>query len=608
MRLIPLFSFLLSAWIGLSATPARSAEASGPFNGGGFIEIKITGTSIPGSLQLEYGRVDPINPISLELSQKIETTQQIPLMSRKDSRLLTLQGLKVLSSDGKALLQMSRAELDPARKRARTGATLFLQLSADGSGVSYKIAAEPREEYELVAPTSGPGLSFSESDLIDLLRLDDLEDSLLRIRAVSSTSQAFHQQLVDLAQKAPSIDSSRLQLLLDGVVFPASAVTAMKRRLRELPDNLENAALRKTLTQNLALAEQFAPLSNRLLMVGLVKIKGFKFIEAQNILSRIQEGPESPELAFQLALERLGGSFEALRPDEKLKMFSLAAEKRALDFAVSIGKDSFLNDSDKSVGALLDLVRQIPIGPKRDQLTSIAAQSTGPVNVAEFAALTAPIESDQIVLELYRTVASRITALTAGQVITLLSGRPSSAFRDQLILLATVNIASMDRTALRNLLLACSAWSCRTELFKSAFTRTTEPATTVVAEIILVLPAEEARDGLISVTLDLAGAMNTREMLSLFNASILESTAKDLLLRGLPKLAPFTVTDAVTFSDGLYKPGLNADEYRDLILIKGAESASDLSASNLDQLVSRASSDVIRAKVQQIGQSRIQKP
>jgi hypothetical protein len=608
---LPVFGLSVLALLLTAARPTERRTDSGFFEGGS-IELRLqdaAGSAIDtGTLNLEivYGRVDPLNPTRYQTTVAAQSTQKIAAMIHRETRLLTLQGLSLRSNDGSLMIAMDRKALEPLRTHARTGAELVLIKTE--KGFEGKTVLPEREDYELPARPTGAGLSYSDADVLDLIRLDDIEDSLLRIKAVSSASNAFYQELIALAQLTPSIDAPRLQLLLDGTAYPAPSLAALRQKLRELPEGDASAERWTTLASNLALGERLAPLSNRLFMVGLSKIKSLAWPEAETLLQRWHSTGESSELIFGQVLDRLGGSFEALQPEQKLRFFSLAARNNAPTFAVAIGRDWFINDSDKSITSLIELLRQIRPGNERDELSRLALVSTGPVSVAELAALTTPVRSESLVLEIFRTLASRISALSASQVLTLVSQRESGDLRDSLLLSAAEVVAQFDAEGLRNLFLACSSWASRDRLLAISQPKIVGSAAGALAEILLVLPMDPQRDILLAKAVRMQSKLSTKELLGLVMASVSETTAIEILDFALDHLEPFKVADATQFSDSLYKPGFSAEVFRDRMLLQAAGAATDLSRENLDQLLGRASNDLIRTKITQIAESRIQKP
>jgi hypothetical protein len=598
----------------LLLTAARPTErrSLSEFVDGGMIELRLqdaAGSDFADNtlkLELEYGRVDPLNPTRFQVTSSVGPQQKIAAMIHRETRLLTLQALTLRSSDGSAIVTLVRKALEPLRTHARTGATLVFTKTE--AGFESKAIVSDREDYELPARVTGAGLAHSDADVLDLIRLDDIEDSLLRLRAVSSASEAFHQELIALAQQTPSIDASRLQLLLDGTPLPAPALAAIRQKLRELPENEDPLVRRNILAGNLALGEKLAALSNRLFLMGLSKIKSLAWSDAESLLNRWHSTGESSELMFGQILDRLGGSFEALKPEQKLRFFSLAARNNAPAFAVSLGRDWFINDSDKTINTLIELLRQIRPGNERDELSRLALLSSGPLSVAELAALTTPIRSEPLVRELFDTLTSRIAALTASQVLTLVSQRESGDFRDTLLLSAAENVSQFDSEGLRNLFLACSNWSTRDQLLTLSQPKIAGSFAATLSEILIVLPVDPQRDQLLARVARMQATLSTKDLLALLMAAVLESTAVDLMDFALVRLEPFKVADAVQFATTLYKPGFASEMFRDRMLLQAAESATDLTRENLDQLLSRASNDLVRTKLSQIAEARLQKP
>ncbi len=590
----------------LLPAPAAVALEAAPYLEGGSIEVvrelPTPEEAAPGSLILSYGRVDPLSPTTLEVRQLLAQKASAPVMVLHRSRLLTLQQLRIETSDGGSLLHWSRNELNALRVKARAGAAIVI------SSTGTRTELDSREQWELPARSMGLDLNQAESEVLDLIRLDDTEDSLLRLRAITSASESFHQQLIALAEKTPTLDARRLVLILDGVVFTAPQVSAIRSKLRELGDSADQVVQRRILEANLAVAQKFMTTSNRLLMLGLKKLNRLTFSEAEAVLQRLHRTEESTNIAFQLAFERLGNSFDALTPAEKVQLFQLAARKGAFEFAVPLGRNWFERDSDRTMSAVLDLVRVFPPGSLRDELSSLALTGEGPINAAEFAALTAPIQSRELLMNLFRSISPRLTDLKGAQALTLVSQQAAGDLRDQLLLSIVPFITDYQSDDLRNLLLACSTWSSRTSLVENALPRIPGDAAKQVGAILVLLPEEPNRDTVALKTIERSAILTPDALLALFRSLLSRTAADQLFELGLAKVSEIRIIEAATLSDSLDRPGFAIESYRDQVLLHAAQRATDLSSENLDALLSRASSESVRVRIQDIAAGRLQKP
>ncbi|MEN9723273.1 MAG: hypothetical protein RJB38_1259 [Pseudomonadota bacterium] len=603
---------IFQALSGLAATEVASSLA--PYLDGGTIHLQWEpGASVPAQnefqIEAKYGRVDPIQPLGVSIYSALASSQDLPLMQRLDGRLLTLQSLTIMkaaTSEPAAAtrLKLSRNDLEPLRRHARTGATLLLSANNDFSQFHSRVALSSREEFELPARASAPGLAFAEPDPLEWIRLDDLADSLLRMRAVSSASEAYLQELIHLAQKTPAIDVSRLLLLLDAVPFPAAAITAIKQRLRELSLTTDLEEQKKTLEANLALAERLAPLSNRLFMAGILKIRSLKTQEASLLIERLMTAGDSNELAFSHIFEKLGGSFEAFTADQKPAFFSLAIKKNAPQFALQIGQDWFLKDSNRSVTSLLDLIRALPPGALREQLSGLALSSLGSVSVSDFTSLTSAIEASSLTEALYQALLPRVSDLSAEALLTWLAPRPAGALRDRLLLMGVASLTTVSSTPLERLLLTCSSWECRYSVVRGVFEKLDGQPVSVLSAVLRSLAKDPQRDDLLTEVVTLAKSLSLSELPALFSLSLTEKVAITLFDLALVKLARFQVAEATSACDQLIHPAINADGFRDRILLRAAEEAVDLNSANLDSLLVRASSDQVRTKIRKISEHR----
>jgi hypothetical protein len=130
----------------------------------------------------------------------------------------------------------------------------------------------------------------------------------------------------------------------------------------------------------------------------------------------------------------------------------------------------------------------------------------------------------------------------------------------------------------------------------------------VAAVAIQDLPVEAGRDELLAKAAALSGSFSINDLRAVLVASISELIATHLMDIGLERLQPFTVSDAVGFSDTFDKAGFASEAFRDRVLLAAAASATDLTRGNLDQLLIRASTDFIRTKINQAAEPRLQKP
>lgn len=558
------------------------------------------------AIKVSYGKVDPIAPIALSVSQPAKEDQAVPTGIMFKGQAITLQSIELMDAS-RSLWRIERPELDGLRSTASNFLQPSIQLeSAEGQPEKISVAVSlPGEQYwELPARTSERTIKSLIPVALDLFRLDDIQDSLLKLRWVSSTSEKFTDELSALVTLAPALDLSRLELLLDSFYFPTSLVETMRKRERALLDSNNPADLEmaRVIRENISVAETQAELSNRLVFAGMLKISTMNFDDGFRLLSRLFPGKDGTDIAFQQLINKLGGSFEGLLNNQKVQLLDLAVKKKALAFAASLAGEIFLKGQDKSIGALLDLTRRFPPGPERDQLSQAAAQVIGEISVAELAALITPIQSREILLQTAESLLTKVKDLTTQQVITLTEQRSPDEIRDTLMLMALRQTTKFDPDSIRALLLMATNWTVRGQMCALVLPKISPLLGKSFANLIQVLPAEVARDELLFQGLALMSSLTPNDYASLADVVVGDRSFWDFLEQATPRLTPFRMSEAVATSDLLLgRPA----PYRDAFLIKAAQGVTDLAWDTLDDLLIRASTDGVKDQIREIARKRL---
>jgi hypothetical protein len=560
-------------------------------------------------LRALYGKVDPLKPVEVPLSREMLKDQSIPVGIRTKLEALSLQALEVVDPNGRSLYRIQRPELDPIRMRsvAPQQSLIELQSVANDGLLMGKISVPNENFWELPAKTTDTPIQSIMPALIDFFRLDDVSDSLLKLRWAASATEKFHNDLIQLTAVVPAIDQSRLELLLDGFYFPSTFIEDMRIRERELsaspdagsPELRERIEL---LQKNIQIAEKFAEQSNMLIIAGLVKIKTLRFDSGEALLKRLFAGKEGTDIAFQQLVSKLGGSFEALLDQEKLRLFDLAVKKKALDFGAALAADIFTRAQDKSMAALIDLLRRFPPSAARDELSQVANLVQGEISVAQLSALLTPIRSKEVLLSLSEQLLSRVKDLSSQQVITLTEQRAPDETRDTLLLMALRQTVKFDNDSMRALLLMATNWTVRSQMCALVLPKIAPLQGKSFANLIQVLPPDGPRDGLVFQGLGFMGSLTPADYAALAQLLVSDTSFWEFLEKGTPRLTPFGMSEAVTTSDLLLSRPV---AYRDAFLVKAAEGVTDLSWDNLEELLIRASSEDIRSQIRAIAKSRL---
>ena len=560
-------------------------------------------------LRALYGKVDPLQPVEVPLSREMLKDQSIPVGIRTKLEALSLQALEVVDPNGRSLYRIQRPELDPIRMRsvAPQQALIELQSAADEGLLTGKISVPSENFWELPAKTTDTPIQSIMPALVDFFRLDDVSDSLLKLRWAASATEKFHSDLIRLTSVVPAIDQSRLELLLDGFYFPSTLLEDMRSRERELsgspdagsPELRERIEL---LQKNIQIAEKFAEQSNMLIIAGLVKIKTLRFDSGEALLKRLFAGKEGTDIAFQQLITQLGGSFDALLDQEKLRLFDLAVKKKALDFGAALAADIFTRAQDKSMAALIDLLRRFPPSAARDELSQVANLVQGEITVAQLSALLTPIRSKEVLLSLSEQLLSRVKDLTSQHVITLTEQRAPDETRDTLLLMALRQTVKFDNDSIRALLLMATNWTVRSQMCALVLPKIAPLQGKSFANLIQVLPPDGPRDGLVFQGLGFMGSLTPADYSALAQLLVSETSYWEFLEKGTPRLTPFGMSEAVTTSDLLLSRPV---AYRDAFLVKAAEGVTDLSWDNLEELLIRASSEEVRSRIREIAKIRL---
>ncbi|MFN7684678.1 MAG: hypothetical protein ACK5QT_04615 [Oligoflexia bacterium] len=559
-----------------------------------------------------FGRNDPLKPVAIPVEELLTPQHLVPVGARVEKDILSLQSIEITDSQARSLYRLERPELDPLRLRAVGPQQVGLELSLMQSGsLTAAIRLPEREYWELPSRDSLLEINELMPALTDFLRLDDTSDSLLKLRWAAEPTPEYLQNLMELVSAAPALDPSRLELILNGRYYPPLIFEKMKLRERELsrsgsPEDQEFAQI---LRYNLELADQLAEQGNQLVVAGLRKIQTLSFDSGTHLLTHLSsplagssESSKAADEAFQTLLEKLGGSFESLLDQQKALLLDLAVNKRALGFASSLATEIFTTGTDQSAGRLLDLLRRFPNGPTRDRLTGLASHIKGELVLAQLAALLTPLESTEVMLSVAEHLIPKIQNLTSEQIVLFTEQFLADDLRDTMILLSIRQAVDFSSEAMRSLLLLASDWSVRKQICAVILPKLVPLRGQTFAKILLALPGAPERDELVLQGLALMSSLRPVDYASLAQILIRQESFLEFVDTATPRLTPLRMAEALTTSDLLLS---RTTPERDAFLLKAAEGILDLSWSNLEQLIMRASTDTIRDQLRAVATRRI---
>jgi hypothetical protein len=603
------FTVLAIALTAIAASACKPKDGT-PIPESGAIQLSWSarsGAPVDGlQLKVIYSKPDLKAPVQYPVTVPLKSEQQVPIGVRGAGQVVSLQSLEVTTSDGRSLYRLARPELDPIRMRAVPPLTAGLELSREStdSVVSGRVTLSELQYWELPPRETEIDISSVIPAALDLFQLDDVIELLLRLRWLARTSEDHHDDIARLLDAVPVVDVGRLELLLDAFYFPVTLIEDMRRRERELTasEQPDDRVRLEVLHANIETAERLAEKSNRLVLSGLLKTQTLRFESAETLLSRLHSGNQENDLIFKEALNRLGGTLEVLSPSERSRMLQLASKKRAYEFAADVALDIFTRSEDRSMGFLLDLLRRFPRSPARDRVSLAALEVSGEITLAELAAILTPIDSTETLIAMAEKLLAKVKGLTSEQALLLLEQVPPEDTRDTLILMALRQAVSFDDESLRSLLLMATDWTVRSQICALALPKIAPIRGSRLAMILQVLPSNEARDALVFQGLALMSSLNSKDYGALSSLLVSRSSFAEFLEKATPRLTPFRMSDAVATADLLLT---RAVEERDAFLVKAAEAVIDLSWTNLEELMIRASSEPVRARIRELARARL---
>jgi hypothetical protein len=252
---------------------------------------------------------------------------------------------------------------------------ILLSLASCGkpvSGNTKSLAYGPQfllaeEIPNLPAPDSIPQLKYTPITSIfpnysEITNGERPEEILLKLRTLSSLTNNYHQELLEVLKSTTYIDNVHLMLIADAVYFPAVSYDLMIKTLNGpiLCENISNQACQAKISQiksNIQSALTFGDFTNQILLHGLSKLNQITTQEAYILLGKSFSLTSSVDSLFMTTLKKL----DNLTGEEKLNLMELALLKSANTSALALALDWFKNDSDKSFDSLMATAKKFTI-------------------------------------------------------------------------------------------------------------------------------------------------------------------------------------------------------------------------------------------------------
>lgn len=604
---------LCGAVLGLLSIAACDEPRALPFVEAGNIKVTIVERQVGDPVAVHEGSAvgiyrlgDPLNPESIELTRSFKGSLAVPVAVKKEDRVLVLSILKVRDSKGSVLGELQGDPLRALRLSAKIHSSVEILMDRDGQvAPELKAFSDPRSFFEFAAPQNFTSIKTVFPDPMDVIRLEESDLVLEKLRYVASATEHWHQALLTLLEKTPSIDSIRLALVLDACLFDSRSTEAMKQRLDELNQANDPAteALRKTLSENLAQAKTYAPFSRTLLLKGLGKIQRLTFDAGAMLLTRVfstfGSSAESAEI-FELVLSRMGNDLNFLTAKQKLAVMDLAVQKQAFDFAARVAVSWFSNNSDKTLKELLDLTSKIPSKPHRDTVLLSVTEVPGARSFDEVKQILGMIYADEVAQKLFESLVSALPELTSVQSLELVSPRPVSEFRDRLLLLAMQKVKKITAAEIGGVLQELYAGVSRKQAAALLMPLVSALSGEGILEALKAFDVRSSdRDEIVLLALPLLTAMGAQDLAALLTLTMSEQTEAKLFDAGLEKISKISVSAAINVVAALQSTGL-----RDRMLVFAATQAEDLGVENLKELLEKASSEEVRGTIREKARER----
>ena len=275
---------------------------------------------------------------------------------------LRLASLELTDGKGKSvtLADTSKPEdvngqqivLSAVQESSKYGDTLRLVLTTSTGTAKLQ---ELKKEDEIFKPVR---VTFRSISLVfpdrNVIFTTQAEEALDKLKDISSASDSYYRELLDLAQSRSSVDLPHAQMLLKATYFTTDEFAQMGDDYLSLKLNQNEdfaAVLAKRLSEKSARAAALLHYNTQLVDILLPKIEGLDLKKALDFVD-LNLPPlgyaESAKPSFDYLIKTFAGqdSSPQTSPETKTQIMNLAIKKEQLDIATQLASEIF-NDSTK---------------------------------------------------------------------------------------------------------------------------------------------------------------------------------------------------------------------------------------------------------------------
>ncbi|MBI3017181.1 MAG: hypothetical protein HYY62_04200 [Deltaproteobacteria bacterium] len=583
-----------------------------------------------GMVTAAYAKEEKGNSMSVSKTLSFTALIKIPLQVKIEKEILSLVKLDIANTKGALLYSLSGEPLAALKKEAKFGLELTLLGTKDGS-----VPQEVRMNKKTTPPSSAePDKNYVPvaivfPDPLDIVRLPDTENTLKKLREVATATEEYHRDLLKVVTDTPSLDTAHLDLLLDACYYPYAFRQQMEEELIWEKRDEESQKLMEAIQKNLNLADQLAGYTREILNVGMAKVSDLTLENASELLKKLFPYGGA-DRAFIIVIEK----FSPLAPEKKLELLTLALQKGESTVALNLAIDWFQHDSNKSLAALIELVKYFS-GEQKDRLLLSCYESLPSLTTDELMRLVQlayykgktlalnrvnevsdfSISNTVRVIRLFsgedkddvaEKVLSRGGALTAAELRSVLSvtyyrgerlakahcnrisnmvpgdvatlaNMFSGESKDNVLLVCSERLESMTTDALIGMINV--SYYQGVALTKMHYLKLVDFSATSIAKIANRFSGE-AKDTVIAGALDTLTSVTSDEVKRLISASYYQ--AGTVSVRLISKISDLTVVNAVGIARGL-----NSDA-KDPFLLKALTVVTDPSGDNILSLAQSA--------------------
>jgi hypothetical protein len=309
-----------------------------------------------GTLKLDYVTSSESDQTETIEKKSVNGPTQIDLSTQVEQKQANLDGIEILDSNSKSLAKFSASDIKNWIQTSKFGVNIVVIMTdhsqADAEVRVGKITTMPDDgtpDQNYVAISS----IFKNPD--DILHAQDIAGTLDQLREISSSTDAYHQDLLSIVSKAKSIDMAHLNLLVDASYLTFADEQKMSQDMQALEakqDQSFYAEIQK-IYNNRYLAERLGSYTNQIIAAGISKASDLNSENGIALLKKMFELGGAGSEAFDPVLKITSLTTD----DQRIAFANLAHSKGAFNIAGNIGLDLF-KESDHSYDSLLGLTQK----------------------------------------------------------------------------------------------------------------------------------------------------------------------------------------------------------------------------------------------------------